>query len=52
MCSAKKLKQVTNPESEPLIILFNILMVKTSTFPWWENLILSGTKCYLDGGMY
>jgi hypothetical protein len=27
-------------------------MVKTSTFPWWENLILSSTKCYMDGGMY
>jgi hypothetical protein len=22
-------------------------MVKTSTFPWWENLVLSHTKCHL-----
>jgi hypothetical protein len=25
----------------------NISMVKTSTFPWWENLVLSHTKCHL-----
>jgi hypothetical protein len=24
----------------------NISMVKTSTFPWWENLVLSHTKCH------